>query len=129
MPPASHPGPCTSVLPLPFAVATSVADCRDERIIHEVGAINKLHYNFAHIDRLWTALKIYGKNNCFYCLGTANRELPFNGENNRFYRLGTAHCELPPEGSSFLIVLVAEEIAWIFLSEKIIVSIVSQSTA
>ena len=43
------------------------------------------------------------------CLGTANCELLFNRENNRFYRLGTANCELPPEGSSFLIVLVAEK--------------------
>ena len=75
MPPASLSDPCTSLITPSFVVATSVADCRDERIIHEVvGAIHELPCC---------------PNNCFYSLGTANRELPFHRENNRFYRLGT----------------------------------------
>ena len=73
MPPDSHPGPCTSLITPSFVVATSVADCLDERNIHEVvGAIHELPYNFAHIARLWAASKIYRENNRFYRLGTRN---------------------------------------------------------
>ena len=68
MPPASHPRLCTSLTTPSFVVATSVADCRDERIIHEViGQFMNCLYNFAHIDCLWAASKIYRENNCFYC--------------------------------------------------------------
>ena len=73
MPPASHPRLCTSLTTPSFVVASSVADCRDERIIHEVvGAIHELPYNFAQIARLWAASKIYRENNRFYRLGTRN---------------------------------------------------------
>jgi len=103
MPPASHPGPCTSLITPSFVVATSVADCRDERIIHKVvGAIHELppttgiHQKFTGkiiVSIVWEReIMNCHRKDCSSLFGTRRKISGiFLSENNRFYRLGTGN--------------------------------------